>query len=119
MLLSASPRHSGSPSVTSDEGEIHRYVVPRRTLWGIEQANKIIDEYLVQGFILTLRQLYYQFVARDLIRNTLADYKRLGGIVNNARLAGLIDWDAIEDRTREVNTHSSWDGPASIIAACA
>src|SRR5215470_9687441 len=89
------------------------------TLRVIEQANKIIDEYLVHGFILTLRQLYYQFVTRDLIRNTLADYKRLGGIVNNARLAGLIDWDAIEDRTREVNTHSSWDGPASIIAACA
>ena len=31
----------------------------------------------------------------------------------------MIDWDAIEDRTREVNTHSSWDSPAHIIEGAA
>ena len=30
----------------------------------IAQANEIVDEYAAQGFTLTLRQLYYQFVAR-------------------------------------------------------
>jgi hypothetical protein len=35
----------------------------------IEQSNSIIDEYQSQGFTLTLRQLYYQFVARDLMAN--------------------------------------------------
>jgi hypothetical protein len=90
------------------------------TLAVIEQANTIIDEYLAQGFILTLRQLYYQFVARGLLaENTLREYKRLGVIVANARDAGLIDWDAIEDRTREVHTHSCWDNPASIIKSAA
>ena len=36
------------------------------TLAVIDQANAIIDEYEEQGFALTLRQLYYQFVARGL-----------------------------------------------------
>jgi hypothetical protein len=43
----------------------------------IEQANGIIAGYVEQGFDLTLRQLYYQFVARDLLANTQRNYKRL------------------------------------------
>ena len=54
----------------------------------IAQANEIIEEYQAQGYILTLRQLYYQFVSRDLIENSQRSYKRLGSIVNDARLAG-------------------------------
>ena len=85
----------------------------------IEQANTIIDEYFALGFSLTLRQLFYQFVARAQLENMFQQYKRLGIIVRNARDAGLIDWDAIEDRTREVNTHSFWTNPAGIISAAA
>ncbi len=33
----------------------------------IDQANAIFDEYAAQGFTLTLRQLFYQFVSRGLI----------------------------------------------------
>jgi len=75
------------------------------TLTVVEQVNTIIEEYLAQGFTLTLRQLFYQTVARALLENTFQQYKRLGTIIRNARDAGLVDWDAIEDRTREVNTH--------------
>lgn len=85
----------------------------------IEQANAIIVEYQDQGFTLTLRQLYYQFVSRDLLQNKQTEYKRLGSIINDARLAGLIDWDAIEDRTRNVRTVSSWDSPSQIVEAVA
>lgn len=85
----------------------------------IETANQIIDEYQDLGFRLTLRQLYYQFVARDIIANSQKEYKRLGSIINDGRLAGMIDWEAIEDRTRNVRTHSSWDDPADIIEAAA
>src|SRR5258707_11682379 len=90
-----------------------------RTLTVIEQANAIISEYAMQGFTMTLRQLYYQFVARDLLVNQSKSYKRLGSIVSNGRDAGLIDWDAIEDRTRELVTHASWDSPEDIIGAVA
>lgn len=85
------------------------------TLSIINQANVIIAEYEQQGFDLTLRQLYYQFVARDLIPNTQRDYKRLGGIINDARLAGLIDWDSIVDRTRNLQSRGHWNSPREIM----
>jgi hypothetical protein len=89
-----------------------------QTLTMIEQANQIIAEYQGQGFDLTLRQLYYQFVSRDLLPNTLQSYKNLGGIINDARLAGLIDWNTIVDRTRELRSLSHWEDPAEMVEAC-
>lgn len=85
----------------------------------IQKANQIIDEYRRQGYELTLRQLYYQFVSRNYIRNTERDYKNLGNLINEARLAGLIDWEAIVDRTRDLRTLPHWTNPADIIEACA
>lgn len=85
----------------------------------IRQANDIIAEYQAEGYQLTLRQLYYQFVARDLIPNKQSEYKRLGEILNDARLAGLVDWDAIIDRTRNLQTHASWSSPQSILNSAA
>ena len=85
----------------------------------IGQANAIIDEYLQQGFRLTLRQLYYQFVARDWIENSQRSYKRLGSVVSDGRNAGLVDWNAIEDRTRNVRTLPHWDCPSEILRMCA
>jgi len=67
----------------------------------IETCNSIIDEYRSDGFRLTLRQLYYQLVTRNVIPNSQQEYKRLSGLISNARYAGLTDWSAIEDRTRE------------------
>jgi hypothetical protein len=85
----------------------------------IDQANAILSEYAAQGFTMSLRQLYYQFVSRDLIPNTIAAYKKLGTIINDGRLAGLIDWDSIEDRTRSLRRHSSWESPEKIIGVAA
>ena len=85
----------------------------------VQTCNEIIAEYQAQGFVLTLRQLYYQLVSRDIIANKQTEYKRLGSIVNDARLAGMIDWLAIEDRTRELRSLSLWDSPADIIDAVA
>jgi hypothetical protein len=83
----------------------------------ISMANTICAEYQAQGLDITLRQLYYQFVARGYIPNKQSEYKRLGGIVNDARLAGLIDWDYIVDRTRNIRSMSHWENPADIIKA--
>ncbi len=92
----------------------------------ITKANRVLDEYEKQGFDLTLRQLYYQFVRRDWFPAAWADpatgstnneksYKKLGSIVNDARLAGLIDWDRIIDRTRNLRGLSHWASPADIV----
>ena len=85
----------------------------------IETANEIIDSYRQQGYKLTLRQLYYQFVARDIIPNKVSEYKRLGSVINDARLAGLIDWTSIEDRTRSLARVSTWSSPANIVGSAA
>lgn len=82
-------------------------------------ANEIIEEYAQQGFILTLRQLYYQFVARGFIENTIQSYKRLGSVINDGRLAGHIDWNAIEDRTRSLAQISTWASAEAIVQTCA
>jgi hypothetical protein len=85
----------------------------------IDKANAICDDYAAQGFDLTLRQLYYQFVSRGWIANRQTEYKRLGDIVNNGRLAGLIDWDYIVDRTRNLQSLAHWRSPQQIIDAVA
>ena len=66
-----------------------------------------------------MRQLYYQFVARGWIANKQQEYKRLGEIVNDGRLAGLIDWNAIEDRTRGLGGNSHWSDPSRVIQSAA
>ncbi len=66
----------------------------------LTKANNIIEEYQEQSYKLTLRQLYYQLVARDIIPNKDAQYRKLSGLLTNARLAGVVDWSAIEDRVR-------------------
>ena len=85
----------------------------------IQQVNDIIAEYLSEGYKLTLRQLYYQFVARDLIPNSQKAYKRLGSLVSDARLAGEVDWDAIEDRTRGREQVNQWSDVQSILSGVA
>jgi hypothetical protein len=81
-------------------------------------ANRILVDYARQGYDLTLRQLYYQFVSRALIANRENEYKNLGSLINDARLAGLIDWKHITDRTREVRQNPHWDSPSQIVNAC-
>lgn len=72
----------------------------------IEQARDICAEYYKAGYELTLRQLYYQFVAKGLLANKQSEYKRLGSIITDARYAGEISWQHIADRTR--NAQLPW-----------
>lgn len=85
----------------------------------IYTARTICADYAAQGYDLTLRQLYYVFVSRDAIPNTEQSYKRLGSLVNDARLAGLLDWDWLVDRGREIDQLSQWEHPRDIIRASA
>lgn len=83
------------------------YKFQGQSLKRIQQANEIITEYTRGGYSLTLRQLYYQYVQRGIIPNQQKEYKRLGELLSKARLAGLIDWNVLEDRTRGVK---GWSG---------
>ncbi len=57
----------------------------------IETCIGIVEQYQAQNLRLTLRQLYYQLVSRDIIPNVERSYKNLSSLVSNGRLAGLID----------------------------
>lgn len=85
------------------------------TLEKVETCKAIVSEYLGQGLRLTLRQLYYQFVARALIENTERSYKNLGNVVSKARLAGLLDWEAIEDRGRRPENPLEWNDLVGLV----
>jgi hypothetical protein len=85
----------------------------------IQLANDIITDYRKQGFVLTLRQLYYKLVSRAIIPNEVRAYNRLGELISDARLAGLVDWHAIEDRTRNVEILANWAAPANILKSAA
>lgn len=91
----------------------------RSSLEVITKAEEICNDYARQGLDLTIRQLYYQFVARDLIRNNQNEYKRIVQIMNDARMAGLIDWAHIVDRTRFLRGNGHWDDPADVLKSAA
>src|SRR5262249_10657470 len=91
----------------------------RKTLEVIDQARAIIDEWQAQDIRLGLRTLFYQFVARGLLKNNVRQYERLGDIIRDARDCGLIDWDAIEDSTRTEHRLPTWDSPSDIISGAA
>lgn len=66
----------------------------------LDIINDIIEDYAEQGYKLTLRQLYYQLVSKEIMPNCVAEYAKLGKILVKGRMAGVVDWDAIEDRDR-------------------
>lgn len=85
----------------------------------IQLINGILAEYASAGYDLSLRQLYYQLVSRNVVENTERSYKNVGSMVSEARLAGLVDWNMIRDRGREMVQNSHWSEPSEILDSCA
>jgi hypothetical protein len=85
----------------------------------VESAVAIVDDYAAQGYDLSVRQLYYQLVSKNVVENTEKSYKRVCGLISDARRAGLIDWSMIRDRGRHTAWASHWDSPQQIVEACA
>ena len=81
----------------------------------LQVINDIIVDYQNDGYTLTLRQLYYQLVSRDLIPNEDKEYKKLSRLLTEGRMGGIVDWNAIEDRLRKVSKVGTWDNPKSIL----
>lgn len=96
----------------------------------LENVIEVLTRLQAQGYTLTLRQLYYQLIAGDLLpdswkdkvtgsKNNTSSYKRLGNIVSQGRLSGILDWSTIEDRGRTVKTTIHWENPRNILNAAA
>lgn len=89
------------------------------TLELIHVINDLGARYRRQHLTMTVRQVYYQLVAKAIIANTMKSYKRLVKIITDGRIAGLIDWDMIEDRARQVVGKTRWDSGQSVMDAAA
>jgi hypothetical protein len=85
----------------------------------IAKCNVILQRFTRAGYDMTLRQLYYQLVAADEIPNTPQSYDNVGSLINDARLAGLVDWEFLVDRTRSLQSVGHWESPAEIMNAVA
>jgi hypothetical protein len=75
---------------------------------------EILDHYAKQGFDLSVRQLFYQLVSKNIIPNKQKQYKSLVGLVNDARLAGVLDWRNVVDRGRNAYRPRHWANPGEM-----
>lgn len=78
----------------------------KKNIAHLAKVNAIIDDYKAQGYILSLRQLYYQLVSKDVIPNNAKEYAKLSTLLTKGRMAGIVDWSAIADRGRKA--HLLW-----------
>ncbi len=81
----------------------------------LQKINGIIDEYARDNYTLTLRQLYYQLVSRNVIANKVEEYSKLSKLLREGRMCGVVDWDAIEDRLRVIKKPATWKSPKDIL----
>jgi hypothetical protein len=95
--------------------EAHSFSPASRVL--IAHANEIVADLHARGFTLTLRQLYYQLVSRNVIPNRARAYKNLSAVVNDARWAGTMDVDALEDRLRRPVTPTDFENLNELVKA--
>lgn len=65
----------------------------------VKAVNEILSQYAMK---LTLRQIYYRLVSKNLIPNTRTSYKGLSHQLVKARESGDVDGSKIEDRSRQV-----------------
>ena len=78
----------------------------------IRQANAILAEYQQQGLALTLRQLYYQFVARGLDPEPADPSTSASGTASqDARMAGWMDWESTSSTGPAPPVGAPWDDP--------
>ena len=81
----------------------------------LKQIIDILNDYSAQGYQLSLRQLYYQLVSKNIVPNSERSYNNIGNLVSKGRNAGVIDWDMIVDRGRETIIPQHWNSPAEIL----
>lgn len=76
-----------------------------KTIQLVEAARKILAEYNP----MTVRQIYYQLVSGQVIKNNRSEYQAVSNALVQARQDGIIRWGWIEDRLRLPHEVGMWD----------
>jgi hypothetical protein len=71
-----------------------------KTVYLIAAVSRVLDEHKQYGGKLTVRQVYYQLVTKGVIENSKSSYPNYDHHLTTGRKAGVIPWDAFEDRAR-------------------
>lgn len=66
-------------------------------------ALRIQENYAAQHMSLTLRQMYYRFVAEGISPSGQLHYKRIGDVLTDARYEGTFPIEGLEDRGRDIH----------------
>jgi hypothetical protein len=77
----------------------------KKSLALLGQVQNILNSY---DFALTLRQIYYQLVAKQIIPNEQGYYKKLSYLCVEGRNEGILSEEAFDDRLRELDIRSTW-----------
>jgi hypothetical protein len=90
--------------------------MPQKETWPlIEQVRGVLGEY--RDYLpLTIRQIFYRLVGVYRFSKTERAYKNLCEMLNRARRAGIISFDAIRDDSADITTTGGWPSAASLIA---
>ena len=78
----------------------------KKTLQMLAAAQEVLEA----NHPMTVRQVYYQLVSRQVIENKQSCYKAVSKLLVQARQEGEIAWEWIEDRLREPRRISMWEG---------
>lgn len=76
-----------------------------------EESSALLDaayQVLSEGHPMTVRQVYYQLVAQQLIDNNRSQYQAVSTLLVNARQSGAVPWEWIEDRNRRPRAVNMW-----------
>lgn len=86
----------------------------KKTLALIEKVRAVLSEY--DDYLpLALRQIFYRLVGAYFFPKVEQAYDRLGEVLNRARRAGLIQFDAIRDDDADIAASIGWYGPRGLI----
>jgi len=83
----------------------------------LNQMIKIIEDYEQRGYKLTVRQLYYQLVSRNVVSNDMSSYQRTSKVLQTGRMTGQVDWDTIVDRARVPRMRQQYPTMGSFVEA--
>jgi hypothetical protein len=76
-----------------------------KTLEMLETSYRVLHEH----HPMTVRQVYYQLVSGQVIKNSRSQYQAVSNLLRDARKDGTIPWEWIEDRLRRPRPVSMWD----------
>jgi hypothetical protein len=87
-------------------------IKPKRKRRTRDESAALLDtayDILAEGNPMTVRQVYYQLVARQLIPNNRSQYQAVSNLLVEARKTERVPWEWIEDRNRKARDVAMWD----------